>query len=87
MKINRSAGSFARGTDTVERALTLNVHSDGAVSLTTDVAGARVEVTQADDGKVTVAEVLADGSAGESVTIETVAPPALAPDAEVAKRR
>lgn len=82
MKLNRSAGAFARGADTVERALSLNVHSDGAVSITSDQAGAKITVDQAESGQVTVTEVLADGSTGEVITVETVAPP-LAPSPEV----
>lgn len=84
MKLNRSAGAFARGADTVERALAINVHSDGAVSITSDQAGAKIEVDQAESGQVTVTEVLADGSTGEVITVETIAPPPAPPVPPVA---
>jgi hypothetical protein len=73
MKINRSVAP--RDFGAVERALSLNVHGDGAVSITSDQAGAHIEVSQGDDGSVAVQEVLANGDLGESITISTSAPP------------
>jgi hypothetical protein len=73
MKINRYIGAFNAAP--VAKSLSLNTHANGAVSFSSDQAGARIDLVQAEDGSVLIAEVLSDGSAGESVTVSPNAPP------------
>lgn len=73
MKVRNLDTPFAGGP--IAKALAVNVHSDGAISISSDVPGATVSVTQDEDsGAVTIAETLPDGSAGETISIAVVTP-------------
>lgn len=72
--VNHLTEKFAGGA--VEKALELNVHSDGAISITSDQAGAKVEVGEVDPdtGKIAISELLADGSTGDTFEIGVAEP-------------
>ena len=88
MLINKNAGAF-RPIGGVEKALTMNVHSTGELSVTSDIADATVDVVEDEEtGTFAINEVIADGSIGESFSL-TINPeaaetePEEAPEVEV----
>lgn len=77
MKIVDEVRDKALSATPVEKALSLNLRADGTATFASDVEGAKVSANfDEETGLLSVSEVLADGSTGETMSFSVVETPA-----------